>query len=99
MALETQVKILRLLEEGTFERVGSSETLTAKTRIVAATNRDLKEMVSAGVFREDLYYRINAFPMYLPSLRERKEGIFTTVIISSVPAVPARAEGGYPAPI
>ena len=75
MAVETQVKLLRLLEEGTFERVGSSETLTAKTRIVTATNRDLKEMVSAGDFREDLYYRLNAFPMYLPPLRERKEDI------------------------
>ena len=75
MAVETQVKLLRLLEEGTFERVGSSETLTAKTRIVAATNRDLKEMVHTGAFREDLYYRLNAFPMYLPPLRERKEDI------------------------
>ena len=75
MAVETQVKLLRLLEEGTFERVGSSETLTAKTRIVAATNRNLEEMVSTGDFREDLYYRLNAFPMYLPPLRERKEDI------------------------
>ena len=75
MAVKTQVKLLRLLEEGTFERVGSSETLTAQTRIVAATNRDLKEMVSTGDFREDLYYRLNAFLMYLPPLRERKEDI------------------------
>ena len=75
MAVETQVKLLRLLEEGTFERVGSSETLTAQTRIVAATNRDLKEMVSTDDFREDLYYRLNAFLMYLPPLRERKEDI------------------------
>ena len=75
MALETQVKLLRLLEEGTFERIGSSETRMAKTRIVAATNRDLKEMVSTGAFREDLYYRLNAFLMYLPPLRERKEDI------------------------
>ena len=75
MALETQVKLLRLLEEGTFERVGSSETLMAQTRIVAATNRDLKEMVSTSDFREDLYYRLNAFLMYLPPLRERKEDI------------------------
>ena len=60
MAVETQVKLLRLLEEGTFERIGSSETLMAKTRIVAATNRDLREMVSTGDFREDLYYRLNA---------------------------------------
>ena len=75
MAVETQVKLLRLLEEGTFERIGSSETLMAKTRIVAATNRDLREMVSTGDFREDLYYRLNAFLMYLPPLRERKEDI------------------------
>ena len=75
MAVETQVKLLRLLEEGTFERVGSSETLTVKTRIVAATNRDLRVMVRTGDFREDLYYRLNAFPMYLPPLRERKEDI------------------------
>ena len=75
MVLETQVKLLRLLEEGTFERVGSSETLRAQTRIVAATNRNLEEMVRAGTFREDLYYRLNTFPMYLPPLRERKEDI------------------------
>ena len=75
MAVETQVKLLRLLEEGTFERLGDSQTLTAKTRIVAATNRNLKEMVSTGDFREDLYYRLNAFPMSLPPLRERKEDI------------------------
>ena len=75
MAVETQVKLLRLLEEGRFERVGSSETRMAKTRIVAATNRNLEEMVSAGDFREDLYYRLNTFPMYLPPLRERKEDI------------------------
>ena len=75
MAVETQSKLLRVLEEGRFERIGSSETLTAKTRIVAATNRNLEEMVSTGDFREDLYYRLNAFPMYLPPLRERKEDI------------------------
>ena len=75
MALEMQVKLLRLLEEGTFERVGSSETRKAKTRIVVATNRDLREMVRTGDFREDLYYRLNAFPICLPPLRERKEDI------------------------
>ena len=75
MALETQIKLLRLLEEGTFERLGDGQTLTAQTRIVTATNRNLEEMVSAGDFREDLYYRLNAFPMYLPPLRERKEDI------------------------
>ena len=75
MAVETQSKLLRLLEEGRFERIGSSETQMAKTRIVAATNRDLKEMVRTGDFREDLYYRLNAFPMYLPPLRERQADI------------------------
>ena len=75
MTLETQARMLRLLEEGTFERIGGSETLSIQARIVAATNRDLEEMVNAGTFREDLYYRINAFPMSLPPLRERKEDI------------------------
>ena len=75
MTLETQARLLRLLEEGTFERVGGSETLTAETRIVASTNRNLEEMVNTGAFREDLYYRIYVFPLYLPPLRERKEDI------------------------
>ena len=75
MTLETQVKLLRLLEEGMFERVGGSETLKAQARIVASTNRNLKEMVRTGAFREDLYYRIYGFPIYLPPLRERKEDI------------------------
>ncbi len=75
MTLETQAKLLRLLEEGTYERVGGSEILTAQTRIVASTNRNLEEMVRAGAFREDLYYRIYGFPLYLPPLRERKEDI------------------------
>ncbi len=75
MTLETQARMLRLLEEGTFERVGGSETLWVQARILAATNRDLEEMVRTGAFREDLYYRLNAFPMYLPPLRERKEDI------------------------
>ena len=75
MALETQARLLRLLEEGTFGRVGGSEILTAQTRIVASTNRNLEEMVGAGAFREDLYYRIYGFPLYLPPLREHKEDI------------------------
>ena len=75
MTLETQAKLLRLLEEGTFERVGGSEILTAQTRIVTSTNRNLEEMVNTGAFREDLYYRIYGFPLYLPPLRERKQDI------------------------
>ena len=75
MALEIQARLLRLLEEGIFERVGGSEILKAQTRIVIATNRNLEEMVNARIFREDLYYRLNVFPLYLPPLRERKEDI------------------------
>ncbi len=75
MTLETQIRMLRLLEEGTFERVGGSQMLRTQTRIVAATNHNLEEMVSAGKFRKDLYYRLLAFPLYLPPLRERKEDI------------------------
>ena len=75
MAPKTQARMLRLLEERTFERVGGSETLRVQTRIVAATNRDLKEIVSAGDFREDLYYRFQVFPIHLPALRERKKDI------------------------
>ena len=75
MALETQDKILRLLEERTFERVGSNQTLAAQTRMVAATSRDLKAMVQAGDFREELYLRLQIFPLYIPPLREHKEDI------------------------
>ena len=75
MAPQTQARMLRLLEEGTYERVGGSETLKVQARIVAATNRNLEKLVSSGAFREDLYYRFQVFPIYLPPLRERKEDI------------------------
>ena len=75
LALDAQVKLLQLLEEHTFERVGGTETLTADVRIVAATNRDLQRMVNEGRFREDLYFRLQVFPMRLPPLRERREDI------------------------
>jgi len=73
--LHLQVKLLRLLESGTFRRVGSVETLRADFRLVAATHRNLEEMVDAETFRRDLYYRISAFPIPLPALRERGEDI------------------------
>ena len=75
LTLETQDKILRLLEECTFERVGGNQTRTAQTRIVAATSRDLQKMVQAGIFREELYSRLQLFPLYIPPLREHKEDI------------------------
>jgi len=70
-----QVKLLRVLQEKEFERVGGTITIKADTRIIAATNRDLKRMVEEGKFREDLYYRLNVIPINIPSLRERKEDI------------------------
>jgi PAS domain S-box-containing protein len=72
---ETQVKLLRVLQSGQFERLGSTSTLKTDVRIIAATNRDLREAVREGSFREDLYYRLAVFPIAVPPLRERAEDI------------------------
>jgi DNA-binding NtrC family response regulator len=73
--LSLQVKLLRLLETGTYRRVGGVEPLRADFRLVAATHRDLKKMVAQETFRKDLYYRISTFPIHVPSLAERREDI------------------------
>ena len=75
LTLQTQAKLLRVLQEKEFERVGGTETLACDVRVIAATNRSLEDFVEEGKFRQDLYYRLNVFPIYVPALRERKTDI------------------------
>jgi Nif-specific regulatory protein len=73
--LATQVKLLRVLQEREFERLGGTETIRANIRLIAATNKDLEKAIAAGEFREDLYYRLNVFSIFVPPLRERKPDV------------------------
>lgn len=75
MSLKTQAKVLRTLDEQKFTRVGDDEPIKVDVRVIAATNKDLEEEISRGNFREDLFYRLNVIPFYVPPLRERKEDI------------------------
>jgi len=75
MSLQMQVKLLRVLQERSFERVGSNRTIRCDVRIIAATHRDLDEAISVGRFREDLFYRLNVFPVQMPPLRDRLEDL------------------------
>ncbi|OHD05374.1 MAG: sigma-54-dependent Fis family transcriptional regulator [Spirochaetes bacterium GWD1_27_9] len=73
--MATQIKLLRVIQEREFERIGGGEIIKIDVRIICATNRDLEKLIEEGKFRQDLYYRINVFPIYVPALRERKDDI------------------------
>lgn len=94
MSLTLQAKLLKVLQERTFERIGSLHTLKTSARVIAATNRHLREMVKEGKFREDLFYRLNVFPISIPPLRERREHL--EKIIGYLIGVIARRFGREP---
>jgi len=92
---DVQVKLLRVLQEREFERVGGTQTFRVDTRLVAATNRDLEARIAAGEFREDLFYRLNVFPIRVPPLRDRREDV---LLLASYFAERFARQLGKPAP-
>ena len=98
MPLDLQVKLLRVLESGTFSRVGSDEVLEADVRIITATNRVPRDAVASGKLREDLHYRLEVFPMHLPALRDRREDIeiLTNHFLSDMNRTEGTAKGFLP---
>lgn len=80
MSAQTQAKVLRVLEEGTFERVGGTKQIEVNVRVIAATNKDLKEEIKQGKFREDLYHRLNVIPVHVPPLRDRRDDVSLLII-------------------
>ncbi len=79
LPLQTQVKLLRVLQEGQFERVGGTQTINTDVRIISATNKNIEELIKEGKFREDLYYRLNVITITIPPLRERKEDLIPLI--------------------
>ncbi|MGY3570376.1 sigma-54-dependent Fis family transcriptional regulator [Vibrio sp. SCSIO 43135] len=93
MPMPMQVKLLRVLQERSFERVGGNTTIRVNVRVIAATHRNLEDMIDAGSFREDLFYRLNVFPIEMPALKERKEDI--PLLLQEL-MTRMEAEGGQP---
>jgi len=94
MSLKTQAKILRILQEQRFERVGGRKTIQVDVRVIAATNKDLVEEIKAGRFREDLYYRLKVFPLHVPPLRRRADDI--PLLLEMFMDTLTRTQGGKP---
>ena len=95
--LQTQVKLLRTIQFGEVQRIGSNTTMNVNVRIVAATHRNLPEMIKEGTFREDLYYRLNVITINIPPLRERKEDIplLANYFLQSIRQLTKRNKGDY----